>query len=109
MRQHFSRRSMMTKLGAATAGVLLKRRFSYAELQAPPGGTGDAARASEGRGGNGSYHHCGHGFDAADFGCQRWMKVLDLYYDDGSVAPRRFGKPDAGAADRCRRAGDCLG
>ncbi len=92
MKQHFSRRSMMTKLGAATAGVLLQHRFSSAELLAPPSGTEGAARAVKGA----------VGMDVTltavtdstlRISVAAVDEVLDQYYDDGSIAPRHFARP----------------
>ena len=92
MKKHFSRRSMMTKLGAATAGVLLQRRFSSAELLAPPSGTEEASRAVKGA----------VGMDVTltavtdstlRISVAAVDEVLDQYYDDGSVAPRHFARP----------------
>src|ERR1700742_2041293 len=85
MKKRYSRRSVVTGLGAMSAGVLLNRRFSYAEMLAPsavPTGavgmnvtitavTDSTLRIS---------------IAAVD-------EVLDTYYEDGSIAPRTFAKP----------------
>ena len=85
MKKHYSRRSVVTGLSAISAGILLNRRFTYAEMLAPsavPTGavgmdvtitavTDSTLRIS---------------VAAVD-------EVLDKYYEDGSIAPRTFAKP----------------
>src|ERR1700744_699679 len=85
MKKHYSRRSVITGLGAMSAGVLLNRRFTHAEMLPPsavPTGavgmdvtitavTDSTLRIS---------------VAAVD-------EVLDRYYEDGSIAPRTFAKP----------------
>jgi len=85
MKKRYSRRSVVTGLGAISASVLLNRQFSSAEMLAPSAVrtaavgmavtitavTGSTLRIS---------------VTAVD-------EDLDLYYEDGSVAPRTFAKP----------------
>jgi alpha-glucosidase (family GH31 glycosyl hydrolase) len=91
MKQH-SRRSVMTKFGAAVAGVLLNQRFSYAELLTPPRTRADGLRAAKGLVGMDvtitavTDSTLRISIAAAD-------EVLDRYYDDGSIAPRTFKQP----------------
>jgi len=85
MKKRYSRRSVVTGLGAISASVLLNRQFSSAEMLAPSAVrtaavgmavtitavTGSTLRIS---------------VTAVD-------EVLDQYYEDGSIAPRTFAKP----------------
>ena len=91
MKQH-SRRSVLTKLGAAAASVLLKQRFSAAQLLAPPITKPAGARAAKGS----------VGMDVTltavtdstlRISVAAVDEELDRYYDDGSIAPRTFKPP----------------
>lgn len=92
MAEQYSRRSVISKLGVAAAGVLLQQRFSYAELAAPE------AAAS----GGASVAKAAVGMDVTitavtdstlRISVAAVDESLDKYYEDGSIAPRKFGKP----------------
>jgi alpha-glucosidase/alpha-D-xyloside xylohydrolase len=88
MKKTYSRRTVVAGLGAVSAGVLLDRRFAYAELLAPQAGAKVATGAV--------------GMDVTitavtdstlRISVAAVDEVLDRYYDDGSIAPRTFAKP----------------
>ena len=82
----------MSSLGAVSAGVLLNRRFTHAEMVAPlaePVGMASVATAAVGM---------NLTITAVTDSILRITiaavdEVLDRYFDDGSVAPRSFARP----------------
>lgn len=88
----FSRRSVMAGVGAASAELLLTRRFAFAELVLPGAESTHAPTMAKGP----------VGMDVTlvavtdstlRISVAAVDESLDRYYDDGSVAPRVFAKP----------------
>jgi alpha-glucosidase (family GH31 glycosyl hydrolase) len=90
MAKRYSRRSAM-KLGAATAAVLLQRRFTAAEM-APPAKAAATTAVTEGQVGMEltitAITEATLRISIAAAG-----EILDRYYDDGAIAPRKFAAP----------------
>jgi alpha-glucosidase (family GH31 glycosyl hydrolase) len=94
MKKDYSRRAVVSGLGAVSAGVLLRQRFAWAEMVAPPVGPVGAGAVAKGA----------VGMDVAitavtpstlRISVAAVDEILDRYYDDGSIAPRKFAKPMA--------------
>ena len=92
MKKKYSRRSVITGFGTVSAGILLDQRFLYAEMLAPLSGPGATPLVAKGP----------VGMDVTitavtdstlRISVAAVDEVLDRYYEDGSVAPRRFAKP----------------
>lgn len=92
MKKNYSRRAILSRVGAVSAGMLLTRRLSYAEMLDPT-----TERAKTERIANGPV-----GMDVTitavtdstlRISIAAVDEFLDRYYEDGSVAPRNFAKP----------------
>ena len=82
----------MSSLGAVSAGVLLNRRFTYAEMVAPlaePVGMPSVATAAVGM----NLTITAVTDSILRISIAAVDEVLDRYFDDGSVAPRKFARP----------------
>ena len=82
----------MSSLGAVSAGVLLNRRFTYAEMVAPlaePVGMPSVATAAVGM----NVTITAVTDSILRISIAAVDEVLDRYFDDGSVAPRSFARP----------------
>ena len=102
MNKDYSRRAVIGRLGAASAGVLLNSRFAYAEMLAPlaePGSTVPVAKGPVGM----DVTITAVTESTLRISISAVDELLDRYYEDGSVAPRSFARPmltirtDAGA------------
>ena len=92
MKKDYSRRAVISRLGAVSAGVLLTQRFTYAEMLAPRAGPAPMTPVAKGP----------VGMDVTVTAVTDSIlrisvaavdESLDRYYEDGSVAPRSFDKP----------------
>jgi alpha-glucosidase (family GH31 glycosyl hydrolase) len=85
MKKDYSRRAVLSRLGAVSAGVLLNQRFTYAEILAPSSVT---------KGQVGMEVTITAVTDSIlRISVAAVDESLDRYYEDGSVAPRGFAKP----------------
>src|SRR5258708_24952694 len=92
MKKDYSRRAVISGLGAVSAGILLDQRFTYAEMLAPTDrsdGTVPIATAPVGM----DVTITAVTDSTLRISIAAIDESLDRYYDDGSVAPRSFAKP----------------
>lgn len=92
MKKSYSRRAIVSGLGAVSAGILLDRRFTYAEMLDPSAETGGTARAAKGPAGM-DVTIVSVTDSTLRISIAAVDESLDRYYDDGSVAPRSLGQP----------------
>jgi alpha-glucosidase (family GH31 glycosyl hydrolase) len=94
MRRGISRRQLLQAAGAGTAGILLSRRISAAELQAPHANAETPAKSAMP-----SIRTGPTGMQATIVAVtDRMLRItvaavdesIDTYYDDGSLAPRKY-------------------
>src|ERR1035441_8216240 len=92
MKKEYSRRAVISGLSAASAGVLLNRRFTFGETLAPlsePAGTTSIARGRVGM----DVTITAVTDSTLRISIAAVDESLDRYYDDGSIVSRSFAKP----------------
>jgi alpha-glucosidase/alpha-D-xyloside xylohydrolase len=92
MKKDYSRRAVISRFGAVSAGVLLNQRFTYAEMLAPlaqPVGMAPVAKGPVGM----DVTITAVTDSTLRVSIAAVDESLDRYYEDGSVAPRSFARP----------------
>ena len=92
MKNDYSRRAVLSRVGAVSAGMLLTCRLPYAEMLAPTAqspGTKPTAKGPVGM----DVTITAVTDSTLRISISAVDELLDRYYEDGSVAPRSFAKP----------------
>jgi alpha-glucosidase (family GH31 glycosyl hydrolase) len=92
MKNEVSRRTVLARLGAASAALLLHERFAYAEMLAGPVKAADKGRVGM------EVTITAVTKESLRISVAAIDEVLDRYYVDGAIAPRTFAAPLAKVA-----------